>query len=336
MSGLKRVFTNTTTQQLSSFIGYNKTPRYIPPTAMFEVMKLEEVDDQFAESFAKINQQRRALGKAKLETKKRKKLHWFIRKLLVKVSKMRLFDNDIMYFRLGYRRKLNKNRLAVVNEVIKALALTHDMHTGLCEKTSITSLARQIGVMTYGQKRYGKYSESNLPEEDIRGKKPSISRVSRALDTLKQLKLVEVTYPMDKVTGKNLPVIIRLTEDFFKVFLVDLSDRERARFDKARKYILDGNSGGLPITDDELKHYTDKRIQELTDERQKYADLKRRRKYLLSTEATVIRELARFEVDNAYTSRQVLAMGEQAYSKLVSAEYARLIKLKRSAYDDIN
>lgn len=317
---------------------FNPKPLFVPPPKMFESVELESLDTKCSEAKELIEKYQRSLEQCNEVQRSRKKMHWFASKIIKNADAINIFYSDIVVKRMGKRRAVNCMRKAVVKELTRAIAITHDFYTGLCPKSCITLLSDQIGVTTYGRKRYGKYDEMELLDTDLRGKKKSISRVSHALQLLYELGLIIKHYDRDPITGKDLPVIIEVTDDFYKVLLIDLEERDKARFDKARQVIkknaeIRKRKGGvelpeLPTEPENLQEYINQQIVNIQEERRKFAQLQRKRKYLKNMTNTDIHLLAQSEVKSNVTAIELDRMSETAFTYLVSQRQRELIALR--------
>jgi len=338
------IYFKTLSQSAKSTL-FNPEPFLIPPPRMFEKMDVDTLDDKCVESKARIDEIRTELGQANEAVQKQKKAHWFIKALLTNVGKVNIFQSDIIVKRMGKRRAINIHRKKVINECLRAIALYHDVATGLCEKSSISAISDQIGVSTFGKKRYGKYCEMDLDINDLSGKKKSISRVSRAMKFLREMGLIEIHYFTDEVTGKNLPSIIQVTPRFYEVFLVDLELREKAICDKARQQVMHNARKAnkhnqipvIPTDPDNLKEFISKRVETLRVERQRFATLQRKRKYLKNMTKGEIHCLAQNDVKAQYSKESFESMADNTFVYLVRQRERELHLLRQNfEVDDDN
>lgn len=330
-------FEKTLTESASSFV-FNPKPLFVPPPKMFESLELESLDKKCSEAKALIEKYHETISQCHEVQRKRKKMHWFAAKVVKNSDAIDIFHNDIIVKRIGKRRKVSSMRRDVVKELMRALAITHDIFTGLCPKSCITLLSDQIGVTTYGLKRYGKYDEMDLLDTDVRGKKKSISRVSLALKLMEELGLIIKHYDRDPITGKDLPVLIEVTDEYYKVLLIALEERDKARFDKARQVIIKNaeirkRKGGvelqeLPTDPENLQAYINQKIVEVKMERRKFAQLQRKRKYLKNMSNKDIHLLAQSEVKSNVTAIELDRMSETAFTYLVAQRQRQLITLR--------
>lgn len=309
----------------------NPSPYYTPTEKHFKSTRLEDVDAKWQESLEKLESLQAKAKQINLSVRKRTKLHYGIRKMLSHLDNGNIFMNPLLIKAIGHRRGIHTHRKMAIEALLRGLIVCHDVLSGLVKQGCITTLSDQCGLTTYGKKRDDEYAVENPAPDDVRGLKKSVSRASRALRQLEEWGLIEITRPVDKVTGKYLPAIVKVTEKLYRVLGVSeqyIKDMLKNKLEWAKM----SEKSGIPadLTLDELEQYQKSQHQRLIEERSRYATLKRQKRMLANMTHAEIKEKAAYDVRN-HTSAEALAkMSDDRYMHFVNQRCKFLYRMKKN------
>lgn len=321
-----RDIAQATPMPASSHNALNPFPQFVPPPAYSEKINANDLDEALKECRHVMNKARLDALNAAGTLKEQKKAHWFIKRLVKTVNKTNIFRSDVMLKILAERgRKVYVQRERVVVELIKALSTFHDVFTGICPKTTITTLSDQIGATTYGQKLFFDVDEGVDPQL---AKKKAIARTSRAVKDMMNWGLIEVANERDPVTGKYIGAVIRVTSRFYEVLSVPANDVDTARWDKI-KHLQKTNRLPADIDMEEnLEGYIQRKMNEVVEARRFYAKRKRQRRYLSTLNAVEMRERAARDVSARYGVESIKSMAQERFNSLLADRQRELYKLR--------
>ena len=308
----------------------NPRPQFIPPVAYAESVDVEDLDKALSICRHEKNKARLDAIQAVKAKKSRTKAHWFIKKLVSKANGVDIFRSNVMLKILGERgRKVYIHRERVVNELVKALASFHDVFSGICERSTLTSLSDQIGATTYGNKEYCEVDEGAEPQL---ARKKSISRVSRAIDDMVRWGLIEVTNERDRITGKYIGAVVRITPRFYDALSVEMNDVETARWDKIRQMQRENQLPSDLDMEESLDNYIKKKLAAVIRARQEYAKVKRQRRYLRSMSKVEMRQRAARDVAAKYGKDALKTMSQERWDGLFEARHRQLYRLRNNMF----
>lgn len=308
----------------------NPLPQFIPPVAYAESVDVNDLDKALSECRHEKNQARLDAIQAIKAKKTRTKAHWFIKKLVAKANGVDIFRSSVMLKILAERgRKVYVHRERVVNELVKALASFHDVFSGICERSTLTSLSDQIGATTYGNKEYQELDDGVDPQL---AKKKSISRVSRAIDDMENWGLIEVTNERDRVTGKYIGAVVRITPRFYDALSVEMNEVDAARWDKIRQLQRENKLPSDLDMEESLDNYIKKKLAGVILARQQYAKVKRQRRYLRSMSKIEMRQRAARDVAAKYGKDAIKSMSQDRFDGLFEARHRQLYRLRNNMF----
>lgn len=305
----------------------NPNPKFQPPASYLHSISDQNLPQTLVDAKVALAEAESKHQQARKHVSNAKQLHYTVRRMLKKLEVLDIFKSDALKQRIGRPHLVREERRKVVNEILKAVATFHNILDGYLHKSSITSLSDQIGITTYGQKRYGDKAKWSKSEDDTWGKKKAISRASRAIDNLVSWGVIAREYLTCPITGKNIPTLLRVTPLFYQLLQITPEELDKIKADRI-EFLKYNRQLPADYSLDDLEQWAETQRKTLIKARQLYAQAQRRRNSLNHRTAAEIHEIAQNEVIAHTSPERLKQMPPERYKQLVSERVKNLYYLR--------